>query len=147
MKSKHEKVKKPFYKKWWFWLIVVIVIVGAVGGGDTEDSNVATESNKVITEEKSEKVNETSAAEEKDTSEIQSKDIEENTEQDEDVPTEYKSALNKAQSYVDLMNMSKAGLYDQLTSEYGEQFSKDAAKYAVDNVDADWKENALKKAQ
>ena len=63
------------------------------------------------------------------------------------VPTEYKSALRKAKSYSDIMHMSKAGLYDQLTSEYGENFSAEAAQYAVDNVDADWKQNALKKAE
>lgn len=63
------------------------------------------------------------------------------------VPTEYKSALNKAQTYSDTMHMSKAGLYDQLTSEYGEKFSAEAAQYAIDNVKADWKANALKKAE
>ena len=41
----------------------------------------------------------------------------------------------------------KAGLYDQLTSEYGESFSSDAAEYAVNHVDADWKANALAKAR
>ena len=45
------------------------------------------------------------------------------------------------------MYMSKAGLYEQLTSEYGEKFTAEAAQYAVDNVEADWKENALKKAK
>ena len=45
------------------------------------------------------------------------------------------------------MHMSKAGIYNQLTSEYGEQFPAEAAQYAIDNVDADWKENALKKAK
>ena len=43
--------------------------------------------------------------------------------------------------------MSKAGLYDQLTSEYGEQFTPEAAQYAVDNVQADWNANALAKAK
>lgn len=43
--------------------------------------------------------------------------------------------------------MSKKGLYEQLTSEYGEQFSKEAAQYAVDNVKADWNANALAKAK
>jgi ATP phosphoribosyltransferase regulatory subunit HisZ len=43
--------------------------------------------------------------------------------------------------------MSKAGIYDQLTSEYGEQFPADAAQYAIDNLEVNWKENALKKAQ
>ena len=63
------------------------------------------------------------------------------------VPTEYKSALKKAKLYSDTMNMSKAGLYDQLTSEYGEKFTVEAAQYAIDNITVDWKENALKKAK
>ena len=59
------------------------------------------------------------------------------------VPTEYKSALKKAQSYIKTMNFSQARLYDQLTSEYGEKFSPEAAQYAIDNVDADWNAEAL----
>lgn len=64
-----------------------------------------------------------------------------------DVPTEYRSALKKAQSYSSVMHMSKAGLYEQLVSEYGEKFSPEAAQYAVDNVQADWNANALAKAK
>ncbi|MFE6736447.1 Ltp family lipoprotein [Microbacterium sp. NPDC057650] len=63
------------------------------------------------------------------------------------VPTEYTSALNKAQSYADMMHMSRQGVYDQLTSPYGEKFSAEAAKYAVENVEADWNANALAKAK
>ena len=43
--------------------------------------------------------------------------------------------------------MSKQAIYDQLTSEYGDQFSADAAQYAVDNLQADYNNNALKKAE
>ena len=32
---------------------------------------------------------------------------------------------------------------DQLTSEYGEQFEEDEAQYAIDNLEADYNENAL----
>ena len=63
------------------------------------------------------------------------------------VPAEYSSALVKATSYSNVMNMSKAGVYGQLTSEYGEQFSPEAAQYGVDNVQADWNANALAKAK
>ena len=45
-----------------------------------------------------------------------------------------------------MMNMSKKGIYNQLTS-YVEGFSKAAAQYAIDNIDANWNENALKKAE
>lgn len=64
-----------------------------------------------------------------------------------DVPAEYISALNKATSYANTMNMSKQGVYDQLVSTYGEQFSAEAAQYGIDNVKADWNANALAKAK
>lgn len=45
------------------------------------------------------------------------------------------------------MNMSKASIYNQLVSEYGEKFPKAAAQYAIDNIKVDWKINALKTAK
>ncbi|MGC2941819.1 MULTISPECIES: Ltp family lipoprotein [unclassified Brevibacterium] len=68
-------------------------------------------------------------------------------EDDSSVPAEYSSALTQAGTYSDMMHMSKQGIYDQLTSEYGGQFSDDAAQYAIDNVQADWNENALESAR
>ena len=58
-----------------------------------------------------------------------------------------KNALAKAKSYSDNMHMSKAKIYDQLTSEYGEGFSAEDAQYAIDNLVADYKANALAKAK
>jgi hypothetical protein len=60
---------------------------------------------------------------------------------------EEKNALIKAETYSETMHMSKEGIYDQLTSEYGENFSKEAAQYAIDNMKADWNANALAKAK
>lgn len=77
----------------------------------------------------------------------QAEEQEKQDKQDEKVPTEYKNALRKAKSYSDLMHMSKAGIYDQLTSEYGEKFSPEAAQYAMDNLEVDWNKNALEKAR
>jgi hypothetical protein len=62
-------------------------------------------------------------------------------------PADYVSALIQAESYSEMMDMSKAGIYDQLTSEYGGQFSPEAAQYAVDTIDADWNANALASAK
>lgn len=62
------------------------------------------------------------------------------------VPKEYKVALKKANDYLSFMPFSKQGLFDQLTSEYGEKFPADAAQYAVDNVKTDWNKNALRAA-
>ena len=63
-----------------------------------------------------------------------------------DVPEEYLSALEKADGYANSQYMSKKSLYKQLTSDYGEGFSKKAAKYAVKHVKTNWKKNALHKA-
>lgn len=68
-------------------------------------------------------------------------------EEQEEIPTEYKSALQKAITYSEIMQMSKASIYEQLISEYGEKFSQDAAQYAMDNIEADWNANALTKAK
>jgi hypothetical protein len=63
------------------------------------------------------------------------------------VSSEFKAALKKAQTYSDRMHMSKQGLYNQLTSAYGEKFPEDAAKYAIENINVDWNKNALEKAK
>lgn len=60
---------------------------------------------------------------------------------------EQKNALKKAESYSSMMHMSKAKIYEQLTSEYGEGFTAEAAQYAIDNIVADWNANALAKAK
>ncbi len=63
-----------------------------------------------------------------------------------EVPQEDKNVLRQAQTYSDKMYMSYQKIYDQLTSDYGGQFSAEVARYAVDHVDADWNVNALAKA-
>ena len=64
-----------------------------------------------------------------------------------DIPADYKNALIKAQSYSDAMHMSKAGIYSQLTSEYGENFTTESADYAIENLNANYNLNALEKAK
>lgn len=91
--------KKAFYKKWWFWLIVAFIIIGVAGNGGNSENIENKEDNKTIEE---------------------TKQNDEQIKEEPSIPAEYRSALNKAQSYSDLMHMSKAGIYDQLTSEYGE---------------------------
>lgn len=132
------KNKKPIFKKWWFWLIVVIIIGSvASGGSDTEAEPVTPSPAAVETEADAPSTEKTT---DKETVEVAE-------EAQDNVSTEFKNALQKAKSYSDVMHMSKAGIYDQLVSEYGEQFPEDAAQYAMDNLEADWNANALKKAE
>ena len=55
--------------------------------------------------------------------------------------------MSKAGSYSSLQHMSKQGIYEQLTSDYGEEFSVAAAQNAFDNLKADYNANALAKAR
>ena len=57
------------------------------------------------------------------------------TKEEPSVPKEYRNALRSAETYSDMMHMSKQGIYDQLTSEYGEKFTPEEAQYAIDNLD------------
>ena len=128
------KEKKPFYKKVWFWILAVIVIAifANMGKGGEKDNP------KTTTTQESSKTEENKTEEQKE---------EKKEEKKPDVPKEYESALKKAESYSETMHMSKKGLYNQLTSEAGEKFSKEAAQYAIDNLKADYKKNALEKAK
>lgn len=115
-------------------VLFVIGVIGSVfGDGGTQKNNDTS-----IT---ADNVSKTESVNESTETETATQDMDEN------IPKEYTSALNKAQSYSEMMHMSKQGIYDQLTSEYGEQFSAEAAQYAVDNLNADYKINALEKAK
>lgn len=130
-------------------VVIGLVVIGAIGiafGGNGSDNSVDTVPAVSATEISSaEPKAETSTIE---PVEAQTSIAEQATAGTEaSVPTEYKSALKKAKTYSDMMYMSKAGIYNQLTSEFGEQFTPEAAQYAIDNLDTDWNINALEKAK
>lgn len=61
--------------------------------------------------------------------------------------TSQENAVDSAEGYLDFGHFSKAGLIRQLSSEYGEGFSKADAKFAADHVDVDWKAEAAEAAE
>ena len=135
-----KQVKKTIFKKWWFWVLVV-VLIGSVGVESEVEETTTIES----TQEKEEKnVNKEEIKTELPIVEKTQESLEKQKESN--VPKEYSNALKKAQVYSDFMHMSEKNIYDQLTSEYGEGFSVEAAQYAIDNVDADYNYNAYMKA-
>lgn len=73
-------------------------------------------------------------------SEEQQTEKTENTENT--ISLEYYQALNRANAYSDTMHMLKADIYDRLVSEYGDNFSADAAQYAIDHITNDWESEA-----
>lgn len=45
------------------------------------------------------------------------------------------------------LTLTKARIYDQLTSENGEKFTTEQAQYAIDNIKGNYLESALKSAK
>ena len=61
--------------------------------------------------------------------------------------TSQEQAVGAAESYLDLGGFSKAGLIGQLTSEYGDGFSKADAVFAVNYLKPDWNAEAVEAAK
>src|SRR5262245_31422904 len=56
-------------------------------------------------------------------------------------------AIEAAQQYVDTMPFSRAGLVDQMTSEYGSGFTQAQAEFAINHIDVDWNAEAVEAAE
>lgn len=151
------KTKKPIWKRWWMIVLFVLVGIGLIQSIGSDGTETAVEEPSVeaapVESETEEPAEDTEseivgdAAEEEPAAEEPSEEPSEESEPEDAVPSEYRSALRSAETYSDMMHMSKAGIYDQLTSEYGDQFTAEAAQYAIDNIDADWNNNALESAK
>jgi Host cell surface-exposed lipoprotein len=56
-------------------------------------------------------------------------------------------ALGAAQDYLEFSGFSKAGLIDQLSSEYGDGFPRKDATWAVNHLEVDWRKQAVRSAK
>ncbi|WP_239724680.1 MULTISPECIES: Ltp family lipoprotein [unclassified Mammaliicoccus] len=159
--------KNSSNKKKWLWgcggclgaFIILAIIFSACAvilvGDDFEESDNTIETTQKDTDEKeNQEVDEDEEIDYNDSdnsieseSDKTSETIEDDNNEDDEVSREYKNALNSAKNYQEILPMSKAGLFDQLTSSAGDQYPEDAAQYAIDNLKADYKENALKAAE
>ncbi len=59
--------------------------------------------------------------------------------------SKYAQVLGRAEYYSSILNLSKAMIHDKLIKNDG--YSEEEADFAVENISADWKENALLKAE
>ncbi|WP_256891555.1 Ltp family lipoprotein [Mammaliicoccus sciuri] len=154
------KKNKGKNKKRWLWgcggflgiFIILAIIFGACSMMFSNVDFESTGNNTNTTSKKSDDVDENNNDTNDDLSDSNNDNesdssSNDNNDDDDDVSREFKNALKSAQDYQEFMPMSKAGLYDQLTSSAGDQYPEDAAQYAIDNLDADYKENALKSAE
>lgn len=118
-------------------IVLLGIVIGALNGGDDSASNdPQTEEN--ANQKEADKENSSSSDESQE---------EKSSNEEYDVPREHKNALREAQNYVDNMPFSEAGLYQQLTSEYGGQYPEEAAQYALENVDVDYNKEAVEAAE
>ncbi|WP_423479569.1 Ltp family lipoprotein [Ligilactobacillus salivarius] len=144
-------------KKRWYALAIIFALASFGALGDTPKSrhqeaveSSKAESSSIKESERKESISieedaKSSSLSEKKASSIKAKQSSENSSKK--IQREYVSALIKGQGYADRMYMSKKAIYDQLTSDYGEKFSPEAATYAINNIKADWNKNALHKAK
>lgn len=119
--------KKGGCLKWVIGIVLLIILIGACTSLFAEEETNPNDNQPTETEE---------------TSENEEVESTEN-----DVPREYENALASAQNYVDIMPFSEKGLYQQLTSEAGDQYPEEAAQYAIENVEVDYNEEALEAAE
>lgn len=114
-----------------------------------EKSTVEPSTEEVKTEEKStvEPSTEEVKTEEKTTVESSTKESLTEEKEDNKPNREQKAALSSAKSYSEYLNMSKEGIFEQLTSKAGDKYPEDIARYAVENLKADYKKNALESAK
>ncbi|WP_320420438.1 Ltp family lipoprotein [Mammaliicoccus lentus] len=87
------------------------------------------------------------STEEKSTVEPSTEEVKTEEKEDNKPNREQKAALNSAKSYSEYLNMSKEGIFEQLTSKAGDKYPEDIARYAVENLKADYKKNALESAK
>ena len=148
-------------KKRWYALAIIFALASFGALGDTPESrhqeaveSSKAESSSIKESERKESISieedaESSSLSEKKASSIKAKQSSTKSSENSSkkIPREYISALIKGQEYADSMYMSKKAVYNQLTSDYGEKFSSDAANYAIANIKANWNKNALHKAK
>lgn len=116
---------------------------------NTTNKNSESKPTKQSTEEKStvELSTEEVKTEEKSTVEPSTEEVKTEEKEDNKPNREQKAALNSAKSYSEYLNMSKEGIFEQLTSKAGDKYPEDIARYAVENLKADYKKNALESAK
>lgn len=132
-------------------LILALSLAMLTGcGGETEKSPTEDTKQEVKQEEtvKEEKPAEPKKEEKKEEpkQEVKKEEPKQEAKKEDSVPREYKNALKSAENYISFAPFSRQGLYDQLTSEYGDKYPEEAAQYAIDNIQVDYKEQALKAA-
>ena len=160
------KQKKPWFKKWWVWLIALLALAaigGSLGGGKDTAANSTNSSSSTTTSEEAPSTKSATSTEEapataSETSTEEAPTDASETSTEEAPATETApdagltgargNAVRSARNYLEMTGFSKEGLIDQLSSPYGDQYSKADATAAVNSMtDVNWNEQAARKAK
>ncbi len=142
------KAKKPIYKRWWAIVLAAVFVIGGISQamGDDGKPVADTTAASAPVEEKSEPKAEEPVEEAPETTQAPAP-------KPKPVPPKptmtvaQEEALEAAESYLDSSHFSKKGLFDQLTSEYGEGFAKKDVTFALNHVKADYNAEAREAAE
>ena len=135
-------------------LVVLVMIAAAMGGSEEDNSASSTSSSSSsdspapeVTSPENEQVAEEmdpAPAEEPNPAPAEEEKPEEDSNDSGNVTREQRNALRSAKNYLDFMSFSDEGLRKQLDFE---GFPPDAIDYAMQNIEVDWNEQAVKKAR
>lgn len=163
----YERGKTPIHKQPLFWIALIagaaaLLALGFLLGDDDGNSTgettsvvqVIDETTEVVTpeEEAVDPATETATV----TNEVRETVVEQqpapapaggDANADDEAARLNEEALNEANNLLADEPYSKQGLFDRLTSQEGGAHSQEAAQHAVDNIGADWNEEALRAAE
>jgi host cell surface-exposed lipoprotein/uncharacterized protein DUF2510 len=152
------KQKKPFWRRTWVLVtagvIVVFIGIGAASGSsDPKDTAAKDNHAKVKQDKTSDPANEapstpdvTRAAD--DPSPSPSKTPKPKpTKTAPSYTVSQEQAIGSAKNYLSISGFSRSGLIQQLSSSYGDGFSKADATFAVNHIKVDWNEQAVRSAK
>jgi hypothetical protein len=138
----YAKATRPWYQKKRFIIplafVALAVIGSALGGGEDADPAVAADTVKVDKTEGT-KPNKDVAAKDKKTEAPEPAAPK--------LTSQQENAVRSAENYLSFSGFSRAGLIQQLSSDFGDGYDKKDATVAVDSLDVDWNAEAVESAK
>jgi hypothetical protein len=144
------KEKKPFWRRTWVLVTagVIVVLIGASaasGSGDTKDTAAKHNAAGVQKDKTSGKTDDAPAS--PDVSEAADPEPTKTAKPKPKFTVSQEQAIGAAKNYLSISGFSRTGLIQQLSSSYGDGFSKADATFAVNHIKVNWNEQAVRSAK
>ncbi|WP_198346361.1 MULTISPECIES: Ltp family lipoprotein [Nocardioides] len=135
------KAKKPIYKRWWAIALAAIIVIGGISsatGGSDEPTKAKDDTVAAAVEHPKDEAPAEGKAEAV---------PEPKPESEPEMTASQENAIKSAESYLDMSGFSRQGLIDQLSSQYGDDYPRADAIFAVNHLDVDWNAEAVESAE